>query len=167
MTNVPFMGELQCMAFDFAPKGWAQCNGQLLPINQNQALFSLLGTTFGGDGRTNFALPNLRSRIPLHSGGGFTLGAVTGQDAHTINVQEMPTHFHFLNASASDGDSQAPSNKLFARNINNIYLNPASLVTLNPATTSSVGGSQAHENRQPYLKLNWCIALQGVFPSPN
>ena len=167
MTNVPFMAELQCFAFDFAPKGWAQCNGQFLPINQNQALFALLGTTYGGNGETNFQLPDLRTRIPIHSGDGFTLGTKAGESAHTISIQELPTHIHLLSASATDGNTQAPSNNLLARTTNNVYLNPASLVALNAATTSSVGGSQPHENRQPYLKLNWCIALQGVFPSPN
>jgi microcystin-dependent protein len=161
------MAELQCFAFDFAPKGWAACNGQFLPINQNQPLFSLLGTTFGGNGQTTFALPDLRGRVPIHTGQGWILGQNAGQDAHTVNVNEMPTHLHVLNVSATNGDTQSPANHVLARTTNNVYANPASLTTLAASTTSSVGGSQPHENRQPYIKMNWCIALQGVFPSPN
>lgn len=167
MTNTPFMSEIQCFSFDFAPKGWAQCNGQILPINQNQPLFALLGTTFGGNGQTTFALPDLRNRIPIHQGGGHGPGERGGQAAHTLSINEMPTHVHLLMASPTNGNTQAPSGNFLARNINNVYANVANLTALHPQSVTAVGGSQAHENRQPYLKLNWCIALQGIFPSPN
>jgi microcystin-dependent protein len=164
----PFLSEIRIMSFNFAPKGWAQCNGQLLPINQNQALFSLLGTTYGGDGRVNFALPNLRGKVPIHEGSGHTLGETAGEYAHTLTQSEMPAHTHFVNASSTDGNSQTPTNALLAREVGNVY-RPASagLQALNPAIISSVGGSQAHTNQQPYLVLNFCIALQGIFPSQN
>jgi microcystin-dependent protein len=167
VSTSPFIAEIQCFAFDFAPKGWAQCNGQFVPIAQNQALFALLGTTFGGNGQTTFQLPDMRNRVPNHFGGGFTLGTRGGEDAHTLTLGEMPAHTHVLNASSLDGDTQAPSNRVFARTTNNIYATPASLAALLAATTSSVGGGQPHENRQPYIKMNWCIALQGTFPSRN
>jgi len=152
------------MSFVFAPKGWALANGQLLPINQNQALFSLLGTTFGGDGRVNFALPDMRDRVPMHMGNGHTLGERGGEAAHTLNVNELPTHLHQAQASTTDADGAIPTGLLLA-GWNNGYTNPASLVSLNPTSIANVGGSQPHENRQPYLTLSFCIALQGIFPS--
>src|SRR5438046_561064 len=141
----PFLSEIRIMSFNFAPKGWALCNGQLLPINQNQALFSLLGTTYGGDGRVNFALPNLQGKTPIHTGNSFTLGQTGGEAAHTITMQEMPSHIHFANASASLGNSAVPTNDLPASPLNLSY-RPAdnSLTTLHPATLANVGGSQAH-----------------------
>ena len=142
------------------------CNGQLLPINQNQALFSLLGTTFGGDGRVNFALPDLRGKTPIHVGAGFTLGQTGGQQAHTITQSEMPQHVHFANASSSDGNTNLPSGSLLATAAN-VYGPAASQTTLVPGTTTNTGGSQAHLNMQPFLTLTFCIALQGIFPSPN
>jgi microcystin-dependent protein len=163
----PFLSEIKVVSFNFPPKGWALCNGQLLPINQNQALFALLGTTYGGNGQTNFALPDLRDRVPIHQGSGHTRGERGGEAAHTLTLNELPSHTHALNASGSAGDTQAPSNRVLARTTNNIYGNPSNLTTLLAGTTSSVGGSQPHENQQPYLKLNWCIALQGIFPSQN
>ena len=162
-----FLGELRLFGCDFAPKGWAQCNGQFLPINQNQALFALLGTAYGGNGQTTFQLPDLRNRIPIHQFNGHNWGEKAGEASHTISLNELPTHIHFLNVSPTDGNTQAPSNNFLARTTNNIYSDVAALTTLHPQTVSSVGGSQAHENRQPYIKLNWCIALQGIFPSPN
>jgi len=164
----PFLSEIRIFSFGFAPKGWALCNGQLLPINQNQALFSLLGTTFGGDGRVNFGLPDLRGRIPIHVGDGHTLGEKAGEASHTLTQQEMPQHNHFVNASSQNANTPVPGNDLMA-SANNAYVNPASgqLTTLQPATISNVGGSQPHENRQPFLTLSFCIALQGIFPSPN
>jgi microcystin-dependent protein len=160
----PFLSEIRIMSFVFAPKGWAQCNGQLLPINQNQALFSLLGTTFGGDGRVNFALPDLRGRTPIHVGSGHTLGERGGEQAHTLSIAELPTHTHVANASSSDGDSADPRTRLLAKA--QIYRAPADLTALHPATVANVGGSQAHLNMQPFLTLSFCIALQGIFPSP-
>jgi microcystin-dependent protein len=155
------------MSFQFAPKGWALCNGQLLPINQNQALFSLLGTTFGGDGRTNFALPDLRGRVPIHVGSGHTLGERAGEQAHTLSIAEMPTHTHVLNGSSNTGTALIPSGNLLAGNPNFSYHSPDALVAMATGTIANVGGSQAHQNMQPFLTLTFCIALQGIFPSPN
>lgn len=161
----PFLSEIRIMSFGFAPRGWAQCNGQLLPINQNQGLFSLLGTTFGGDGRVNFALPNNQGRTPIHVGGSHTLGEQGGEQAHTLSIAELPTHTHVLKASATDGNVPIPTNNVLARTVNNIYNSPAGLVALDPGTVTNTGGSQAHLNMQPFLVLNFCIALQGIFPS--
>ncbi|EHK54093.1 phage tail protein [Allomesorhizobium alhagi] len=156
------------MSFVFPPKGWALCNGQLLPINQNQALFSLLGTTFGGDGRVNFALPDYRGRTPIHVGSGHTLGERGGEQAHTLSIAELPTHTHTANASPSDATAPIAAGNLPARAAPaNPYIAPTSLGALNPATTANTGGSQAHLNMQPFLTLSFCIALQGIFPSPN
>jgi microcystin-dependent protein len=161
------MSELRLFAIEFAPKGWAQCNGQFMPINQNQPLFSLLGTTYGGNGQTTFQLPDLRNKIPIHQGSGHIAGETGGSAAVTISLQTLPAHTHVLSGSPSAGNTQAPSGNVLARNINNIYTDPVSLTPLSAQTVSSVGGSQPHENRQPYLKLNWCICLQGLFPTPN
>jgi microcystin-dependent protein len=163
----PFLSELRLMSFVFAPKGWALCNGQLLPINQNQALFSLLGTTFGGDGRVNFALPDLRGRVPIHVGSGHTLGERGGEQAHTLSIAELPTHTHVMNATGDNATVGTPAGNLFARSTNFFYENPANLTALNPASMTNTGGSQAHLNMQPFLTLSYCIALQGIFPSPN
>jgi len=162
----PFLSEIRIMSFVFAPKGWALCNGQLLPINQNQALFSLLGTTFGGDGRVNFALPDLRGRTPLHVGSGHTLGERGGEQAHTLSIAELPTHTHVANGTSASGSTPVPTANLLGQ-ANNAYRSPDNLVSLNPTTVANVGGSQAHLNMQPFLTLSFCIALQGIFPSPN
>ncbi|NOH01781.1 MAG: phage tail protein [Chloroflexi bacterium] len=162
----PFLAEIRIMSFVFAPKGWALCNGQLLPINQNQALFSLLGTTYGGDGRVNFALPDLRARVPIHEGSGHTLGERGGENAHTLSIAELPTHTHVTQASSNLGDAVNPTNAPLA-SASNVYRTADNLAALSPASVTNVGGSQAHENRQPFLTLNFCIALQGIFPSPN
>ena len=162
----PFLSEIRVFSFVFAPKGWALCNGQLLPINQNQALFSLLGTTYGGDGRVNFALPDLRGRTPVHVGSGHTLGERAGEQAHTVSVSELPTHTHTLEASPSPGDNVVPTGNVLASSLNQSYRAPdQALTTLLPGTIGNVGGSQAHLNMQPYLVLSFCIALQGIFPS--
>jgi microcystin-dependent protein len=162
----PFLSEIRIMSFVFAPKGWALCNGQLLPINQNQALFSLLGTTFGGDGRVNFALPDLRARTPIHVGSGHTLGERGGEQAHTLSISELPQHVHTAQASSTAGDVPALVGHLLAK-AGNCYVAPANLTALLPATIANTGGSQAHLNMQPFLTLSFCIALQGIFPSPN
>jgi microcystin-dependent protein len=162
----PFLAEIRLMSFNFAPKGWAMCNGQLLPINQNQALFSLLGTTFGGDGRVNFALPDLRGRVPIHTGDGHTLGERAGEQAHTLTLAEMPTHTHVLNGSATNADVVSPGDNQLAQS-SQLYGPAAHLTTLDVSTNVGVGGSQAHLNMQPFLALTFCIALQGIFPSPN
>lgn len=162
----PFLSEIRIMSFSFPPKGWALCNGQLLPINQNQGLFSLLGTTFGGDGRVNFALPDLRARTPIHVGTGHTLGERGGEQAHTLSVAEVPTHAHVLNGSNTAADSNVATGGYLGV-VNNAYAPPANLVALAASEVGNTGGSQAHLNMQPFLTLSFCIALQGIFPSPN
>lgn len=163
----PFLAEIRLMSFDFAPKGWAMCNGQLLPISQNQALFSLLGTTYGGNGQTTFALPDLRGRVPIHVGSGHTLGELGGEQAHTLTQAEMPTHTHVVNASSAATGGSATANGNFLGGGNNVYRNTGALTTLSTGTVVNVGGSQAHLNMQPFLTLTFCIALQGIFPSTN
>jgi len=165
----PFLSEIRIMSFGYAPRGWAMCNGQFLPINQNQALFSLLGTTFGGNGQTTFALPDLRGRAPIHVGNGHILGERAGEEFHTLVVSELPTHIHAMQASSTAGDGPAPGGQLLAPgNSTQIYgPSSANLTSLQPSTIGNTGGSQAHENRQPFLVLNFIIALQGVFPSRN
>jgi microcystin-dependent protein len=165
-VSEPFLSEIKIMSFNFAPKGWALCNGQTLPINQNQALFSLLGTTYGGNGQTTFALPNLRGRIPIHMGS-HTLGEAAGSTAVTVNIQQMATHTHVAQGSSSSTGTQALPTNAFLAPLNNAYRPPDNLTTLNPQTVTSVGGSQPHNNMMPYLTLNFCIALQGIFPSRN
>jgi microcystin-dependent protein len=160
----PFLSEIRIMSFDFAPKGWALCNGQLLPINQNQALFSLLGTTFGGDGRVNFGLPDLRGRVPIHVGSGHTLGERGGEQAHTLSIAEIPTHTHVLQGINTNAVTNAPLGNSLA-NTTALYHQPTNLISLNPGSVGPVGGSQAHLNMQPFLTLSFCIALQGIFPS--
>jgi microcystin-dependent protein len=164
----PFLSEIRIMSFVFAPKGWALCNGQLLPINQNQGLFSLLGTTFGGDGRVNFALPDLRSRVPIHVGSGHTLGEQGGEPAHTLSIAELPTHTHVLSGTSNTGTQLIPAGNLLAATASQMYHGAdAGLAAMAPGTVANVGGSQAHLNMQPFLTLSFCIALQGIFPSPN
>jgi microcystin-dependent protein len=171
--GTPYMSEVRIFSFNFAPKNWAQCNGQLLPINQNQALFSLLGTTYGGNGQTTFALPDLRSRVPFHVGSGFTQGQVGGQEAHTVTLAELPAHTHQLSGNnavvggAANATAVAPTNNYWANSGKNVYGTGQPNSVMAPQTVSSVGGSQPHENRSPYLVLNYCIALSGVFPSRN
>ncbi len=163
----PFLSEIRLMSFVFAPKGWALCNGQLLPINQNQALFSLLGTTFGGDGRVNFALPDLRGRTPIHVGSSHTLGERGGEQAHTVSIAEIPSHTHVARAAAVAGDAPTPTGNLLGASPGNPRFRPATnLAAMAPGTVANVGGSQAHLNMQPFLTISFCIALQGIFPSP-
>jgi microcystin-dependent protein len=164
----PFLSEIRIMSFVFAPKGWALCNGQLLPINQNQALFSLLGTTFGGDGRVNFGLPDLRGRAPIHVGSGHTVGERGGEQAHTLSLAELPEHVHALIASTNNATTDTPDNNLVLSTAAiDLYRPATSLVPMDTSLVSNVGGSQAHLNMQPFLTLSFCIALQGIFPSPN
>ena len=162
----PFLSEIRLMSFSFAPKGWALCNGQLLPINQNQALFSLLGTTFGGDGRVTLALPDLRDRVPIHVGGGHTLGERGGERAHTLSIAELPTHVHVMNGSSKSADVVSPIDNVVAQS-SQLYGPAGQLTALDPTSTGTTGGSQAHLNMQPFLTLSFCIALQGIFPSPS
>jgi microcystin-dependent protein len=161
----PFLGELRLMSFDFPPKGWALCNGQQLPINQNQALFALLGTMYGGNGQTTFALPELRGRVPMHVGSSFsTQGQRGGEEAHTLTQSEMPSHNHIWGATSSAPNQPQPGILAGGNNMYTTFQNPT---TLRPDTVTNVGGSQPHENRHPFSVLSWCIALQGIFPSRN
>jgi microcystin-dependent protein len=166
VSDDPYIGQVEILAFAYAPRGWALCNGQLLPINQNQALFSLLGTTYGGNGQTNFALPDLRGKTPLHVGSGHTLGETGGEPSHTLSIAELPTHVHRQNASSANGDSALPGGNILA-SASGLYAPPSALTPLEPSSIANVGGSQAHLNMQPFLTLTFVIALQGVFPSQN
>jgi microcystin-dependent protein len=162
----PFLGEIRIMSFAFNPQGWAMCNGQFLPINQNQALFSLLGTTYGGNGQTTFALPDLRGQVPIHKGSGFTQGQKGGEQAHTITISELPTHTHVLSGTSNAGTALVPGGNLLAKNANLGYHSPDNnLAAMAAGSIANVGGSQAHLNMQPFLVLTFCIALQGIFPS--
>lgn len=167
--GTPFLGEIKLMSFNFAPRGWALCNGQLLPINQNQALFSLFGTTYGGNGQTTFALPDLRGCVPIHIGNGHTQGEKAGQPTNTLSISQLPTHTHFVNMSSGDTNNAATSG------VGNFYGQTADNTTvfdtngansaMAAAVVTNTGGSQPHENRQPFLVLSFCVALQGIFPS--
>jgi len=164
----PFLSEIKIMSFGFAPKGWALCNGQLLPINQNQALFSLLGTTYGGNGQTNFGLPNLQGMVPIHMGNSHTLGERGGEQGHTLSISELPTHIHAMNATSAAAvanTNPGPTAMLAQASGDFIYSDAANPVALAPNASANVGGSQAHLNMQPFLVLNFSIALQGIFPS--
>ena len=165
----PFLSEIRMMSFGFPPKGWATCDGQLLPINQNQALFSLLGTTYGGDGRVNFGLPSLQGRVPIHMGSGHTLGERGGEQGHTLSISEIPTHIHTASGTSNTPIDNVPtSGKLLSNSQgSNVYSAASNLQAMAPNTVSNVGGSQAHLNIQPFLTLNFSIALQGIFPSQN
>ena len=174
----PFLSEIRIFSFNFAPQGWALCNGQLLPINQNQALFSLLGTTYGGDGVNNFALPNLQGKAPNHFGGAFFLGQTGGEIAHTLSQSEMPQHVHGFNANScvdsavANATAASPAGAYWANSGKTCYStqdpnNPINVGAMHPSAVSNIGGSQPHNNMQPYLVLNFCIALQGIFPSRN
>jgi microcystin-dependent protein len=166
----PFVAEIRIFPFNFAPKGWAFCDGQILPISQNTALFSLLGTTYGGDGKSNFALPNMQGNAPMHPGQGpglslHDLGETGGSETVTLLESEFPSHSHAVNASAADGTTGAPNGQLVAKGVGvNMYTTTFTATTLNPNAVAPAGGDQPHNNMQPYLTLNFCIALQGVFP---
>jgi microcystin-dependent protein len=163
--STPFLSEIKIISWNFPPKGWALCNGQLLPINQNQALFSLLGTNYGGDGRVNFGLPDLRSRMPVHIGNGITLGERGGETAHTLNISELPAHNHSVNAASVTATDPSPAGNVWPADDNKPFSTTAN-TEMNPACILPTGGNQPHENMSPYLVLNFIIALQGIFPSP-
>lgn len=173
----PFLAQISTYSFNFSPRGWALCNGQLLPINQNQALFSLLGTTYGGNGQTTFALPNLQGRAPMHAGTGFgmsprNLGESSGVENQTLTTLEMPAHSHGsvvaagMQASTANGNSNSPAGQIPAVTSRPAYADSANGSLAAPIVANS-GGSQPHTNLQPYLCVNFCIALQGIFPSRN
>jgi microcystin-dependent protein len=161
------MTEIKIVAFNFPPKGWALCNGQVMQINQNQPLFALIGTTYGGDGRTTFGLPNLQGQVPIHMGNGHTLGEKGGETAHTVSQQEMATHLHTFQGSSTTGTLNVTTANVLGISQVPIYGQPQNLTPINPGTITNVGGSQAHNNMMPYLVLNFIIALQGIFPSQN
>jgi microcystin-dependent protein len=178
----PFLSEIKIVSFNFPPKGWAECNGQFLPINQNQALFALLGTTYGGNGQTTFALPNLRGQVPIHMGNGHTLGEAAGSTAVTVNISQLPQHNHGAMGNSTDGIAGLPgitpdSTKAIAQalvSLQNNQTTPAQMYgtggsnrAMGPSSITNVGGSQPHNNMMPYLVLNFIIALQGIFPSQN
>lgn len=167
----PFLAEIRMVGFNFAPRGWAFCDGQILPINQNQSLYSLLGTTYGGDGRTSFALPDLRGRTPTHvgnndAGGSHTLGQKAGEETHTLGVNEIPQHTHTLRGTDAAATGNNPSGAVFGKTTSNVY-GTASPTAMSTDTVANAGGGQAHENMQPWLAVHFCIALQGLFPSRN
>ncbi|HEV7678736.1 MAG TPA: tail fiber protein [Candidatus Dormibacteraeota bacterium] len=162
----PFLGEIRIMSFNYPPKGWATCDGQVLPINQNQALFSLLGTVYGGNGQTTFALPDLRGRMPLHTGPGFNPGAAGGEEAHTLVQAEMPKHTHPVQALTDAADQGNPAGMFWANAGQNNF-NPAGNTTMSTAAIGASGGGTAHDNMSPFLVVNFSIALTGIFPSRN
>jgi microcystin-dependent protein len=176
--STPYLSEIRLFSFSFAPKGWALCNGQLLPINQNQALFALLGTTYGGDGRVNFALPNLQGSVAIHMGNGFALGQVGGENAHTLLPNEMPGHSHTTNAFniGTTGGTNTPSDSMQLSDtytsqtppqLPNLYSASTPGTSFDPNAVGAIGGDQPHENRMPFLVLSYAIALQGIFPTQN
>ena len=164
----PFLSEIRIFGFGFPPRGWAYCNGQILAISQNQALFALVGTMYGGNGQTTFGLPNLQGRTPMHLGNGFTQGQVGGEENHTLVTEEIPAHFHTLNAAKDTGTTGTPTNATLASPISavgNVYTGGTPNTAMAPQAISNAGGGQSHNNMQPYLSLNFCIALSGIFPS--
>jgi microcystin-dependent protein len=163
----PFLAEIRIFGFNFAPRGWAMCDGQILPINQYQSLYSLLGTTYGGDGRTTFGLPDLRSRVPLHEGSGYDLGAKSGAENVALSAAQIPGHTHQLNATRNPPDAISPNGKVFAATGDDRYAPATELVNTGSSAVADNAGGQAHDNMQPSLVLNFCIALQGLFPSRN
>jgi microcystin-dependent protein len=166
----PFVAEIRIFPFNFAPKGWAFCDGQILPLSQNTALFSLLGTTYGGDGKSNFALPNMQGNAPMHPGQGpglslHDLGETGGSDTVSLLESEIPSHAHTLRGNNTLGDSPGPAGHALARYANAYQQNTTqNLVVMAPESLPPAGGDQPHNNLQPYLTLNFCIALQGVYP---
>ena len=162
----PFLAEIKIVGFNFAPRGFAFCDGQILPINQNQSLFALLGTTYGGDGRTSFALPDLRGRTPVHVGDGLQSGQKGGEETHTVSAAEMPNHDHNAQASNTNADTRNPNGSVLGRALN-VYRNPDNLTDIHSGTVANGGGGGGHDNMQPVLALNFAIALTGLFTSRN
>ena len=169
MDDSPYVGELRIFSFGFTPQYWLPCNGQLLDIQKNAPLYSLIGTTYGGNGQTSFALPDLQARVPIDEGGGFTLGQRGGEAGHTLTISEMTRHTHTLfgNASTATGNVPSPSTRLAGSEPGNLFGPPRNLQDMDSSSIGVTGGSQPHENRQPYLALNICICVAGVFPHQN
>jgi microcystin-dependent protein len=163
----PFLGQVTILSFGFPPRGWALCNGQLLPINQNQALFSLIGTTYGGDGDTTFGLPNLQGCSPLHVGTGFALGALGGEQTHTLRVNEIPSHTHLVNVSSAGANASSTAGAIEAAAVTTNFAAPGTAAALDPNAFANSGGNQPHDNMSPYLVVSFVIAVQGIFPSRN
>lgn len=165
----PFLAEVRMVGFNFAPRGWALCDGQVLPINQNQSLYSLIGTTYGGDGRTSFALPDLRGRTPIHVSGTHPEGNKGGEESHTLSANEMPEHKHAVHTTSDVATSTQPGGKTLGAARERTYapFDSSTKVATAPDFLASTGGNQAHNNMQPYLTVNFCIAMQGLFPSRN
>lgn len=159
----PFLGEIKLVAFNFAPIGWAFCDGQVLSIQQNTALYSLLGITYGGDGKTTFALPDLRGCVPLDAGNGFNLGKKDGKADHTLSIGEIPAHTHYVAGSNLDPNAPSPAGNIWAKG-DGAYQTGAGNTTMNSAAVGNTGGGQAHSNLQPYLVLNFVIATTGIYP---
>ncbi len=166
--STPYLAEIRIVSFNFPPKGWALCNGQLMPINQNQALFALLGTTYGGDGRVTFGLPNLQGRVPVHFGSGISLGEISGEATHTLSISELPAHTHEPVGSSATANQGLPAGNVWATSSQDAYAPAANANTVvSQSSIPSAGGGQPHENMPPYLTLNFVIALQGIFPTIN
>ena len=167
----PYIGEIRCCGFNFAPVGWAMCNGQLMAISENSALFNLIGTTYGGDGQSTFALPNLQSRVPIHqgslAGNNYVMGQIGGVETVTLSTAELPAHSHSIVATSNAATVKRPANTFYAASSsgNNFYESGTALTAIASNTVSSAGGGQPHSNLQPYLTLNWCISLFGIYPS--
>ncbi len=164
--GTPYLAEIRVFSFNFPPRGWAFCNGQTLAINQNAALFSLMGTTYGGDGITTFQLPNLQGRMPVHNGNGLPQGSVSGETAHTLITSEMPNHSHAATGVSTSATTPTATSNTWASSNQNPYAT-APNTAMSPGALSTIGGSQPHDNMPPYLVLNFCIALEGIFPSRN
>ena len=161
----PYIGEIRAFAFNFPPKGWALCNGQLLPINQNQALYALLGNVYGGNGVTTFALPNLQGRVPIHAGSGYSLGISGGEENHTLTVAELPVHTHWISASNEAANSNTADGKIWGITAVSAYHSSSDGKTMRADALKPAGSGQPHNNMQPYSVISYCIALQGIFPS--
>ncbi len=162
----PYVGEIRMFAGNFAPAGWMFCEGQLVPISENETLFQLIGTTYGGDGQATFALPDLRGRLPLHQGNGFVIAETGGVEEVTLTVNQIPSHAHAFLASNSTSNATTPGNNLLATALQDLYVEDITVQNLNASAITSIGGSQPHNNFQPYLCINFIISLYGIFPSP-
>lgn len=163
----PYVGEIRMFGGNFAPAGWAFCSGQLLPISENDVLFNLIGTTYGGDGQETFALPNLQSRVPMHVGNGTTIGEAAGTETVTLTTQQMPQHTHVLAAGGGGANSTDPTNNVVAKPSKNLYRPGPASVAMDPTAVTVAGGNQPHDNMQPYVGINFIISLYGIYPSPN